>query len=214
MGLRTHSSFTCFSIYLHRPLGYTDCSLPFPLCLSFGLVFLLLDVMIASNSDVAAPRKAVAHPWPWPRRVPEPELEHFCIPRKCMESKGLSPGGGINRSPHNLAKIWHPAAGPPTERPPRPTPHNMLELRSAARLLSHRCVWRCTWRRLPSNLHCKHAVEPRTTLPQRHHSLHPPPSPSAPAPAPQHATRDRSPRDAKPFKSAALRATAGVIAPG
>ena len=54
----------------------------------------------------------------------------------------------------------------------------------------------CARRYRPSNLHCKREAEPRTTLPQRHHSLHPPPSPSAPAPAPQHATRDRSPRDA------------------
>ena len=32
--------------------------------------------------------------------------------RKCVESEHLSPGGGTNRSPHNLAKIWHFGAGP------------------------------------------------------------------------------------------------------
>ena len=67
---------------------------------------------------------------------------------------------------------------------------------------------------LPLNLHCKHAVESRIALPQRHRSLRPPPSPSALAPASRHATRDRSPRDAKPFKSAALRTAGGLVASG
>ena len=52
--------------------------------------------------------------------------------------------------------------------------------------------------------HCRNAITLSTLRPR----------PPLPPPPPQHATRNRSPRDANLSKSAALRAAAGVIASG
>ena len=135
-----------------------------------------------------------------PRRVPE--LEHLCTPRrKCMKSEHFSPGGGTKRSPHNLAKIWLSGAGPPTERRPRsPAPHAPQHARVALRSSPANQPMRCTWRRLPSNLHCKHAFESRIALPQRHRHPRPPPSPSALAAASRPATPASGWLDATPLK--------------